>query len=64
MPWAMAITPDGTTAYVLDDFSAVLHPSGGFTQPPARIVPVATGTNTLGRPIKVGHNTEVIAVAP
>ena len=64
MPWAIAITPDGRTAYVLDDLSAVLGPSGGFTQAPARIVPVATGTNTPGRPIKIGHNTEVIAIAP
>ena len=64
MPWATAITPDGKTAYVLDDFSAVLDPSGGFTQAPARIVPVATGTNTPGKPIRIGHNTEVIAIAP
>jgi DNA-binding beta-propeller fold protein YncE len=63
-PWAIAITPDGKTAYVLDNFSAVLDPSGGFTQPPARIVPVATATNTPGKPIKIGHNTEVIAIAP
>ena len=63
-PWAIAITPDGKTAYVLDNFSAVLDPSGGFTQPPARIVPVSTGTNTPGKPIKIGDFTEVIAIAP
>jgi hypothetical protein len=66
MPWAIAITPDGKTAYVLDDFPVLLpvDNSGKVTQAPARIVPVATGTNTPGKPIKIGHNTEVIAIAP
>ena len=50
-PFAMAITPDGTTAYVTS------YESGTVT-------PIATATNTPGTPIKVGKRAYAVAIAP
>src|SRR5215469_11575936 len=47
----IAITPDGSTAYVL------AYTSGTVT-------PVATATNTPGKPIKVGAHPPAIAITP
>jgi DNA-binding beta-propeller fold protein YncE len=48
---AIAITPDGKTAY------AVSLAKGTVT-------PIATATNTPGRPIKVGRGAFAIVIAP
>ncbi len=49
-PVAIAFTPDGRTAYVVDHF--------GF------VTPVDTATNTLGTPIALGTHPSAIAIAP
>jgi DNA-binding beta-propeller fold protein YncE len=51
IPAAIAITPDGKTAYVAD-----LHP--------ATVTPVATATNTAGKPIEIGGFPWAIAITP
>ena len=51
-PWAFAITPDGTTAYV------------GVWGEPGTVVPIATATNTPGTPIPVGDGPYAIAITP
>ena len=48
IPVAIAITPDGKTAYVASD--------GGT------VTPIRTATNTALPPIKVGHLPEIIAI--
>ncbi len=50
-PWAFAITPDGTTAYVINFYS---H----------SVTPIATATNTPGPPIRVGQGPRAIAITP
>jgi DNA-binding beta-propeller fold protein YncE len=46
---AIAITPDGKTAYVAEGWG-----SSGTVPPMATVIPIATATNTAGKPIKVG----------
>jgi YVTN family beta-propeller protein len=59
---AMAITPDGQTAYVLADAPAKgslpLPEGAGF------VVPVATATNQPGKPIAVGQLPSGLAITP
>jgi YVTN family beta-propeller protein len=50
-PWAIAITPDGKTAYVTS------YSSGTVT-------PISTATNTAGRAIKVGKGPYSLAITP
>ena len=50
-PWAIAITPDGKTAYV------AVRESG-------TVVPTATATSAPGEPIKVGEAPYAIAITP
>jgi len=50
-PWAIAITPDGKTAYVASFASGT-------------VTPIATATNTPGKPIKVGKGAWAIAITP
>ena len=50
-PAAIAITPDGQTAYVANFASDT-------------VTPIATATNTPGKPIKVGGDPVAIAFAP
>ena len=50
-PRAIAITPNGKTAYVLN------YGSGTVT-------PIATRTNTAGRSIRVGSDPSAIAITP
>jgi hyaluronoglucosaminidase len=50
-PWAIAITPDGKTAYVVSYY-------------PATATPISTATNTAGKPIKVDRGPVTIAIAP
>jgi YVTN family beta-propeller protein len=61
-PIAIAITPDGRTAYVLADSlskGSVPMPQGdGF------VVPVATATGQPGRPIRVGILPSGLAITP
>jgi DNA-binding beta-propeller fold protein YncE len=51
IPAAIAITPDGETAYIAD-----VHPG--------TVTPVATVTNTLGKPIRIGGFPWAVAVTP
>ena len=51
IPAAIAITPDGKTAYIAD-----VHPG--------TVTPVATAINTPGRPIKIGGFPWAIAITP
>jgi len=51
-PQAIAITPDGTIAYVVN------------WQGPGTVTPVRTATGTLEKPIKVGSRPIAIALAP
>jgi DNA-binding beta-propeller fold protein YncE len=51
IPAAIAITPDGKTAYIAD-----VHPG--------TVTPVTTATNTPGRPIKIGGFPWAIAITP
>ena len=52
----IAITPDGTTAYVLNDVLPPIVPS--------TVTPVQTATNTALTPIKVGAGARHFAMAP
>src|SRR6266704_1760220 len=45
IPAAIAITPDGKTAYILD--------ISAYGRGRTRVIPVATATNTPGKPIKI-----------
>ncbi len=49
--WAIAITPDGKTVYVISFY-------------PATATPISTATNAAGKPIKVGRAPDAIAIAP
>lgn len=49
--WAIALTPDGKTAYVV-------------SYVPGTVTPISTATNTPGRPIKVGKGPFAIAITP
>jgi len=51
IPAAIAITPDGKTAYIAD-----VHPG--------TVTPVTTATNTPGKPIKIGGFPWAIAITP
>jgi hypothetical protein len=51
IPTAIAITPDGKTAYIADEH-------------PATVTPVATATNTPGQPIEIGGFPWAIAITP
>ena len=50
-PWAIAITPDGKTAYVVNSETST-------------VTPISTATNRPGKPIKVGITPVAIAIAP
>jgi DNA-binding beta-propeller fold protein YncE len=60
-PVAIAITPDGKTAYIAT--SAYI---GGRCARCAvgTVIPVATATGTPGKPIKIGRIPKGIAIAP
>jgi YVTN family beta-propeller protein len=50
-PRAIAITPNGKTAYVANDSSDT-------------VTPIQTATNTAGKPIPVGKTPWFIAITP
>jgi YVTN family beta-propeller protein len=50
-PWAIVVTPDGKTAYVVNSETGT-------------VTPVSTVTNRAGKPIKVGITPVAIAIAP
>jgi YVTN family beta-propeller protein len=50
-PCAIAITPNGRTAFVVNYYSDT-------------VTPIRTATNTVERPIKVGHGPTAIAIKP
>lgn len=52
---AIAITPNGKTAYVVDNRPN--HRQGGIT-------PIDTAANTVGKPIRVGRFPTAIAITP
>jgi DNA-binding beta-propeller fold protein YncE len=56
-PGAIAITPNGKTAYILN---AVFEP-GTF---PGTVIPLRIATGTLGKPITVGSGPGLIVFAP
>ena len=51
LPWAIAITPNGKTVYVVNNGSGT-------------VTPVGTGTNTAGKAINVGAAPVSIAITP
>ncbi|HLQ55418.1 MAG TPA: hypothetical protein VK162_14255 [Streptosporangiaceae bacterium] len=51
LPVEIAITPDGKAAYVLAMFAGT-------------VTPIATATDTPGKPIKVGRIPSAIAITP
>ena len=53
-PLAIAITPDGATAYVADFGGGTGH----------TVTPIDTATGTAGKPIKVGPGPIGIAITP
>lgn len=56
-PQAIAISPDGKTAYLVEEaFDGETF--GGFVQP------IDVATNTLGTPIEVGDGPDAIAISP
>jgi DNA-binding beta-propeller fold protein YncE len=54
-PFAVAVTPDGKTVYVVNSGT-----SGGGNS----VTPITVATNTPGTPIPVGFQPEAIAVSP
>ena len=50
-PWALAITPNGRTAYVVNGNADT-------------VIPVMLASGKLGRPIKVGRRAVAIAITP
>ena len=60
VPGTIAVTPDGKTLYVtvLGTLAGVKPPYPGF------VVPIATASNTVGSPIKVGLEPTAIAITP
>jgi DNA-binding beta-propeller fold protein YncE len=58
-PVAIAITPDGKTAYV----ATAAYLAGSCPGcPVGTVIPVATATNTAGRPINIGRIPKGIAI--
>jgi YVTN family beta-propeller protein len=53
----LGITPDGTTAYILNE---IFEP-GSF---PGTVIPIRTATNTAGKPITVESGASLIAFTP
>ena len=49
--YAIAITPNGETAYVVDFSSDT-------------VIPIQTATNRTGKAIRVGNSPEAIAITP
>jgi DNA-binding beta-propeller fold protein YncE len=60
----ITITPDGRTAYVLSEPAG--NEGGGptCTGPPGAVTPIATATNTPGKPTEVGCIPLASAVTP
>jgi YVTN family beta-propeller protein len=54
-PWAIAITPNGKTAYVANNDVESL---------PGTVTPIRTAVNKAGAPITVGNGPSVIAITP
>lgn len=53
--WAIAITPDGTTAYVArNDWSSYM----------CELIPISLGKRVIGTPIKVGRGMGRLAITP
>ncbi len=61
-PTAIAITPDGTTAFVANsgDNVPVSHAPGAIDT----VTPINLLTGTAGKPITVGNNPDAIAITP
>ncbi len=60
-PVAIAITPDGRTAYIATAAYIAGSCAGCAV---GTVVPVATGTNTPGKPINIGRIPKAIAITP
>lgn len=74
VPQSIAITPDGSTAYVISTplgnapgKPVIVTGPGGLpecTGTTGIVTPIATATNTVGKPIKVGCGPTSIAITP
>jgi DNA-binding beta-propeller fold protein YncE len=53
---AIAITPNGRTAYVVN--------YGSYPDDEGTVTPIQTATGTAGKTIKVGNEPEVIVITP
>jgi DNA-binding beta-propeller fold protein YncE len=58
-PVAIAITPDGRTAYIATAAYIAGSCAGCLV---GTVIPVATASNTAGRPIKIGRIPQGIAI--
>jgi DNA-binding beta-propeller fold protein YncE len=58
-PVAIAITPDGKTAYIATA-AYIARSCAGC--PVGTLIPVSTATNTPGKPIKIGRVPEAIVI--
>jgi DNA-binding beta-propeller fold protein YncE len=58
----IAITPNGKTAYVVDQGVPVPRNTTDFRD--GWVVPVRTATNTAGHPIPAGSDPSAIAITP
>jgi len=59
-PIAIAVTPDGQTAYVVSQNGY----GAGQDVPDGTVTPITTATNTPGKPITVGKYPAAIAITP
>ena len=59
-PFAIAITPDGTTAYVANTWENTGRPASGQ----GTVTPIAAATGTPGLPIQVGSGPWAFAITP
>jgi len=60
----ITITPDGRTAYVISEPEGNEGGGPACTGPPGAVTPIATATNTAGKPVKVGCIPVAAAVTP
>jgi DNA-binding beta-propeller fold protein YncE len=60
----IAISPDGGTAYVVSQPIGPGPGSPACAGPPGDVTPIATATNTIGRPVKVPCEVSAAALTP
>jgi YVTN family beta-propeller protein len=55
---AIALSPDGKTLYTSG------YTGGGSLNSPGYVIPIATGTGTVGQPIKVAQSPTALGITP